>query len=209
MKTKITRASRLKNLSDAIFAIVLTLLVLDLKLPNLPDSMSNRDLIEHLQSIFPIFQAYILSFLIIFKYWQHHNRIFSEIYYVDTVLTWSTALFLLSISALPLPSNLLGKFGNQISVILFDISVSLPAFFLFVTLRYFLSHPELLKKQEAKPEKEKDKKYMYSLLFIPTVAMISVLVSFIDNSIALYPWVLVLLRRYFISNILGKAPNPY
>jgi uncharacterized membrane protein len=101
--------------SDAVFAIAITLLVLELAVPEVPADRLGAALAEQL----PHFFAYVLSFLVIGQYWMTHHRLFRHIRRYDIVLIWLNLLYLLGIAFLPYPTALLGAYPTTPLVDLF------------------------------------------------------------------------------------------
>ena len=89
-------ADRLKAIADGVFAVAMTLLVLELVVPVLKEP-SNRELTSVLLSMWPKFLAYVLSFLIAGIYWLVHHVIFDAIKYYNSTLAWINIVFLLVI----------------------------------------------------------------------------------------------------------------
>lgn len=103
------RKNRLEGFSDGVFAIVITLLVLQVKLPE----GSYADLKQGLPLLIPSVAAYALSFLLVGMYWVFHHYSFTLIEGVDGVLLWLNILSLLFISFLPFPTMMLGQYPFQ------------------------------------------------------------------------------------------------
>ena len=99
-------ALRLNALSDGLFAIVLTLLVLDIKLPETAGATSARDLLE---LIVPALSGYLLTFVIAGLYWLIHIRVVESLRSVTPQLLWINLMFLLSVGLLPFSSGTLTK----------------------------------------------------------------------------------------------------
>jgi uncharacterized membrane protein len=115
--------SRLKNLSDGVFAIALTLLVLDLRLP---DTVVEGNLSTGLLNLAPKVLVYILSFVIIGGAWGSHQRMLAQISRGDGLLAWLNLFSLLSVSIVPASAALLGRFpGAFIPLTCFAINVVL------------------------------------------------------------------------------------
>src|SRR4051812_48528948 len=92
---------RLHALTDGIFAIVMTLLVLELRVPVL-DNPNNRSLWQALTDNKAIFVSYLISFLLLFLYWRAHNFIVSTMAKnLDINLVNINILFLLLIGIIP------------------------------------------------------------------------------------------------------------
>ena len=95
--------------SDAVFAIVITLLVLEIKPPHLehPDEITLR---HALFELLPKFTGFVVSFLIVGMMWIEHHRIFRYIGHYDGGLLWRNLLMLLCVSFVPFPTALFSEF---------------------------------------------------------------------------------------------------
>src|SRR5215204_2057977 len=89
---------RLILFSDAVFAIAITLLVIEIKIPEIPDKELTEDkLLGALGHLIPKFVGFLISFLIIGQYWLVHHRMYSYVTGFTTRLIWLNLLFLLAI----------------------------------------------------------------------------------------------------------------
>jgi uncharacterized membrane protein len=102
---------RLVLFSDAVIAIAITLLVIDLRLPEAHD-VTNRKLLEMLAELAPDFLAFVTSFAIIGLYWIAHHRMFRFIRAYDEGLLLRNLLFLFFVALLPFVSAVLGNYGH-------------------------------------------------------------------------------------------------
>jgi uncharacterized membrane protein len=102
-------ADRQKALADGVFAIVMTLLVLELAIPEIHGS-SNHELTQALGSMWPKFVAYTLSFFVLGVFWLIHHILFDTITYYDSRLAWLNILFLLFVALVPFTTSLLGEY---------------------------------------------------------------------------------------------------
>lgn len=124
--------TRLENLSDGVFAIVITLLVFDLKVPEIKNQiLSNHDLWNHLiTNTTSTFLSYIVSFLIIVLYWLSHHTLFH--FFTKTVnrtLVVYNALFLFLLSLVPFSARLISQFSDvQLSYVVYGINILLLGF---------------------------------------------------------------------------------
>ena len=105
---------RIQFFSDAVFAIAMTLLVLDIRLPPVAD---DSQLLGALLNLWPEYFAYVLSFLIIAIRWFSHHRTFRVIERYDTRLIWINLLLLLIIAFVPFPTSLLSEYGPETPVV--------------------------------------------------------------------------------------------
>jgi uncharacterized membrane protein len=85
---------RIVFLSDGVFAIAMTLLVLEVRLPELPAGATNDELVAAIAGIWPRLFAYALSFSILSLYWIAHWRRFGQIERADTRLAGINLLLL-------------------------------------------------------------------------------------------------------------------
>jgi uncharacterized membrane protein len=125
---------RLIFFSDAIFAIVMTLLILEIRAPdNVPSNVAATEVPSLVWALWPKFFSYVLSFLVIGTYWISHHQIFRYVRSYDRTLLWLNLVFLLSISFIPFPTDLLGEYGElRFSVIFYAASLGMARLLLAV-----------------------------------------------------------------------------
>ncbi|MBI1216249.1 MAG: DUF1211 domain-containing protein [Alphaproteobacteria bacterium] len=97
---------RLEAFSDGVIAIIITIMVLELKVPH-------RDTLESLLDQWPVFLSYALSFVMVAEYWMNHQLLFHLVKKVDNRILWSNLLLLFSISLIPFFTGFMGE--NHIS----------------------------------------------------------------------------------------------
>jgi uncharacterized membrane protein len=102
---------RLVYFSDAVFAIAITLLVLDIKVPELAPDIARAELTHHLIELTPRIAGYVLSFLVIGVYWEAHHRMFGFIKVCTRTLIWLNFVELMLIAFLPFPTALIGRYA--------------------------------------------------------------------------------------------------
>jgi TMEM175 potassium channel family protein len=100
---------RLEIFSDAVIAIAITLLVLDIKVPTAREGQ----LVHDLGQIWPSYVAYALSFAVIGIMWVSHHSMFERIHHVDRGLLFYNLWLLLGIGFLPFPTALLAEYARQ------------------------------------------------------------------------------------------------
>jgi uncharacterized membrane protein len=131
---------RLDQLSDGIFAIVMTILVFEIHFPGLTAIPTNREVWFALGSIVNPLLSYVLSFTLLFTYWRAHH-FFVSIYAknVDLTLININVLFFMLISLIPFSASLLGTYSNlEISVVIFGSHIILIGLTLYWMRRYVL-----------------------------------------------------------------------
>ncbi|MFZ2205652.1 MAG: TMEM175 family protein [Minisyncoccia bacterium] len=144
------KASRLEQLSDGIFAIVMTIIVFELKVPALPIGTGNLDVWRALVSMSPLFMSYILSFAMLFTYWRAHH-FFISVYAknIDMTLTNINALFFLFVGLVPFSTSLLGRAGGlELPIIIFSTNIILIGLCLY-WMRDYIFHSEHIKNIEV------------------------------------------------------------
>jgi len=197
-------SARLRSFSDGVIAIAITLLILSIKLPYLHDHVSNKALGQALIALGPSFFTYVLSFLLIARYWITHTIIFNHVEKVDSELIWINIVFLLTLSFLPFPTELMGYHPHvRLAIIIFDISISLPALCLLVTILYVqLSNHYKEEWQSGVFSRIRELRHLRRVGSIPTVALISIILSFFSETLAVYIWILLVILvpiEYYIE----------
>ncbi|MGE5374173.1 MAG: TMEM175 family protein [Bacteroidota bacterium] len=131
---------RLEAFSDGVFAIVITLLILDIRIPAVPPMALGAALINLLPQIL----TYILSFFIVGLYWHLHHQVSAQIKMIDEAFIWLNLVWLLFVSMLPFPTALLGRYPLQpIPLTVYGINLILVNVTGFVILVYFQRRPQL------------------------------------------------------------------
>jgi uncharacterized membrane protein len=143
----VNEKGRVEAFSDGVFAIAITLLVLEIHVPDVHDGDSLWVALGH---EWPSYFAYVVGFLGVGVTWLNHHTTFSAIARVNRPLLLLNLLLLMSISAIPWPVELVAKFldsGAQASVavavlglVMTAMSISYTAFWQYVT-----RHPDLLR----------------------------------------------------------------
>jgi uncharacterized membrane protein len=102
--------ARLEALSDGVFAIALTLLVLDLKVPATARIATSAELWRALGALAPSVFAFVLSFAIILITWVNHNAVLRLVDKSSSSFIYANGFLLLTVVVLPFPTGLLGAF---------------------------------------------------------------------------------------------------
>jgi uncharacterized membrane protein len=97
---------RLRNLSDGVFAIVLTLLTLNLQVPKMWEIKTNAALVAALRHLFPTLLGYVVTFIAIGMYWMVHTRVVRRIVHPSRRLLSRNLVFLFWLSVVPFATML-------------------------------------------------------------------------------------------------------
>jgi len=93
--------SRLEAFSDGVFAIIITIMVLELKAPHEPN-------LESLKPLIPVFLSYILSFIYVGIYWNNHHHLFQVVRHIKGGTLWANLHLLFWLSLVPFITNWVG-----------------------------------------------------------------------------------------------------
>lgn len=131
---------RIEAFSDGVFAVAITLLVLNFKVTG----FSVADLRHQVLAQWPHLLAYVLSFVIVGVYWVAHHNLFHFVAHTDRALLWLNNFFLMTIAFLPFPAGLLGEYpSTQISIVIYGCTLIAANTFATLTWSY-ASRAELL-----------------------------------------------------------------
>jgi uncharacterized membrane protein len=136
--------ARLEALSDGIFAVAMTLLVLDIKLPPDVHLGSNADLWRYFGSISQSFAMYAVSFVVLAMFWIAHNYQFHFVEKLDRALLWLNFAFLLLTTTIPFTTNLVTTHPDlSLAVTVYSANILLLALVLLFHFRHLLHYPAL------------------------------------------------------------------
>ncbi|MBA15485.1 MAG: DUF1211 domain-containing membrane protein [Sphingomonas sp.] len=111
-------AKRVEAFSDGVIAIVITIMVLEMRAPEETGW-------EHLLALWPVFTAYVLSYIYVAVYWANHHRLFSHARRVTNALIWSNIALLFALSLVPFATAYLGEHAFSRDATLFYMTVML------------------------------------------------------------------------------------
>jgi uncharacterized membrane protein len=177
---------RMVFFSEAVFAIAITILVLDIRLP---DVLSPAELPARVLALSPKYLSYVISFLVLAVYWQAHHRVFRPIRGYDGTLVWLNFLFLMAVAFLPFPTSLLGEYsGEQVSVVIYAANAAVASLLLSAISWYAAKGHRLVP-----PELDEEEGRLRRLqgLAVPVVFLLSIGISFFSPMAAMYSWLLL------------------
>jgi uncharacterized membrane protein len=137
--------NRIEALSDGIFAIVMTLLILELHVPNLPTAAANVEVTAALIALWPKFVSYLVAFVSLGVFWIAHHMMYHAIRRADRTLLWLNIAFFMCVSLLPFSTSVLNAFPRAlIAPFLFGVNLALVGWLLLLQWVYVSSQPEML-----------------------------------------------------------------
>jgi len=128
---------RLAAFSDGVIAILITIMVLELKLPDEPG-------LDALRAVVPSFLSYVLSFVYLAIYWNNHHHMLQPVSRVDGLILWANAHLLFWLSLIPAATGWLGRnFLAPLPTAVYGAALLMPA------IAYYLLERALIHRQGA------------------------------------------------------------
>lgn len=105
--------ARIQSLSDAVFAIAMTLVILQVKVPEVSGPAASSDLLARVGEMWPAFLVFLATFLLAGAFWYLQHLTFHFIRQTNHILIWLNLVFLMFVGVLPLSSAMLSRFPDQ------------------------------------------------------------------------------------------------
>jgi uncharacterized membrane protein len=174
---------RLIFLVDGVFAITMTLLVLELR----PPELDVTNLAAALWAMLPRLYIYLIAFYSIANHWVVHQRMFRHITGMDTTMLWLTILSLLFITLIPAATALVGRFpGEELAVACFSAT----SFFQALSVCLFWAYVVRKQKQFASNSDPRLLTVTYQVWIIIAIGwLISIPLGFINVYAAYAAWI--------------------
>jgi uncharacterized membrane protein len=196
---------RLCAVSDGVYAFALTLLVLDLKVPEVA-GITNPQLTTDLFQQLPNFFAYVISFSVVAFFWMNHHRIFQSVTSCDSRALVLNFAHLLFISLTPYAASLIGHYeGDRIATIVFSANLGLASLSLIVLVQYVLAREEWRTDETGGTWM---KVPWWTVYTGPGLALVSIVVSFVSSNVALLLWLLLPLRDLSVMLRVSPGSSP-
>jgi len=129
--------NRIEALTDGVFAIVMTLLVLEISIPEIAKSSLQAELPRRLLELWPKLYSYVLSFLVLGILWTLHHRSFHSIKRSDNALVWLNIVFLMFVALIPFSTSLLGSYlMERLPIVIYVTNVLLAVVMRFIIWTY-------------------------------------------------------------------------
>ena len=170
--------ARLEAFSDGVIAIIITIMVLELHIPELRESPSDQEVWNLLFLLVPKLLAYLLSFVVVAIMWLNHHSLFDRIPHSNSKLVWYNAFLLFSMSLIPLPTAFLAEHVLLYQAAMFyGFIMFLNAFAFYLMRRYVEVGANLIPYNALVQRSNLIATSLY-LLSVP-LALVSVYLSFI------------------------------
>ncbi len=193
----IITVGRIVSFSDAVFAVAITILVLNIDAPDIQGRLGGAELSRELINMWPVFTAFAISFLIIGLFWVLHHSMFKYIKRHDAGLIWLNLVFLMCIVFLPFPVSLISRFDSRVAVIFYAISLGVTELVMCLLWLYAAGKGRLVDK-ELEPATFKH--IWLTAISISLVFFVSAVIAVWSTSVAQYFW----LACFPIAFLLGR-----
>ena len=187
--------------SDAVFAIALTLLAVDIKVPQVPADELGRAVVEQL----PEFAAYLLSFVVTAAYWLSHHRLFRLLSGFTVVLQRLNLTLLLLVALIGYAADMIAFYSDQVlgvvvyAVILGLIGVANTAMWIYAGYRGLFQddvHPQLLAYARTR------------VAVTPAVFLLSIPIAFLSPAAATFSWGAIVVVNLLFRLLGSRAAAP-
>jgi len=190
--------------SDAIFAFSITIVLLSIEIPQLPNSATEADLMKELWKLQPAFESYAISFGVIGVYWILYHKVLSRISDSHPIMIGLNLVFLFFVTLISLFTVLNINYGNfHIVFILYAIILVLTGSTL--ALIWLVAVRTGLIQRDMSPNLRKI--FLLNSITPPIIFLISIGISFISIDVAQYFWLTIIPCRILVNKIEHRQPK--
>jgi len=186
---------RLVFFSDAVFAIVITLLAIEIRLPSVEGSLSDTELARALWDIWPKYLGYVISFLVVGSFWMSHHRKFRYIQRYDSRLIAINLLLLMAIGFIPFPTSVLSEYGNRTATVFYAVMIVVMGILSAVLWWYASVGNRLIDPQIASRLRRRE---FFGPLLFAAIFAVSIGLAFINADLAKFSWILAIVPWLFM-----------
>ena len=180
--------TRIEALADGIFAIAMTLMVFDIKLP-VPTQTMPWSLRYELVRLWPRFLAYVISFIMLGVYWVGHHNQYHYIRRTDRGFLWINIFFLMGVSLLPFSTGLLGQYpAERTALVVYGLNLIMVGGFLY-THWWYATRSHRLVESQINPEVVSLAKHRIAMG--PAVSILAICVSLVGKRLSLAIFALI------------------
>ena len=194
--------NRLEALTDGVFAIVMTLLVLEVSIPEIAHQSLQAELPRRLLELWPKLYSYVLSFIVLGILWSIHHLSFHSNKRGNNVLVWLNIIFLMFVALIPFSTSLIGNYGTeQLSLVIYPSNVLLALVMRLIIWTYATGKYRLVD-SDINPRVVKEQKLR--TMGICLAVMLVIGISFINVRAAFSVLVLLLMASLALQFIIRK-----
>ena len=180
---------RLDAFSDGVFSIVITLLILEIRVPPIHGENISQELLKGLLQLSPNFFCYVLSFAYISIYWVNHHQLFHVIERSDRGLFWFNSLFLMFLAFIPFPTALIGEYPNtSVAVMFYGIAMFVTALSFVVMKWYSCNYAKLIDPNLPKNHFDESR---FKIVAGPLLYFLAIFLSLVNTGWAIFIYALI------------------
>jgi uncharacterized membrane protein len=174
---------RIISFSDAVIAVAITLMVVQVQMP---ESVAADQLPQALRELIPTFTSYVFSFYMVAVYWIEHHRMFKYIKRYDDALIWLNLLLLMLIAVVPFATNLLDTYTSEQIVVFIYAALIAAVGLLTMGMWWYATHRHRLVDKDLCPLVIR--KGLVVRLVAPVVFIVSIGIAIFSVPAAMYSW---------------------
>jgi uncharacterized membrane protein len=197
---------RLSFFSDAVIAIALTLLIIEIKAPHIGEGYNLNQQLNQLQALYPEFISFIISFAIIISQWIKHHELFGNLINYDKKLVTLNSCFLFSIAIIPFSTS---YFAHNSVATFYLPTVVYAISLMFVTSLNFLIFRHIVNNKNNLFDKSYNREHIKWMtadyLLLPAGIFISLLIGYININYGLLAYVIIMQAAFFINKQKKKS----
>jgi len=191
IKNEDAALGRIAALSDGVIAFAITLMVLDVRVP---DNLLAGQVGQALLDLRPKYFGCALSFVVIAVYWIEHHRMFTRIVRYDRRLIWLNFLFLFFIAFLPFTTDIIGEYGNVPIVVAVYAALGAAVGFSKEAIWWYASHNHRLIDPEM--SQQAVNRSLVAGLIAPVVFLASLAIVPLSSDAAMYSWLMMMPLKF-------------
>ena len=193
---------RVVTFTDGVFAIIITILVLDIRVP---EDLPSRSLGDAIEDIGPTLIAWVISFFITAMYWVGHRDLFNRVKLVNRDVVWLNVVYLLPVCLIPFASSVLGEYHDEPTALHLYGAVLIAASLLRVVLySYVMRRPELLWELPSKAHRRFGALLSFAVVVLYVLAM--VIAAWLPT-VSLFVYLAVPLLYFLLVTLLRDRPS--
>jgi uncharacterized membrane protein len=201
--------TRIEALSDGVFAIAMTLMVFNIKVPDIPSELVHARLAHDVLGLWPKFLVYAISFVMLGVYWVGHHNQYHYIRRTDRPVLWINIFFLMGVSLIPFSTSLLGQYPEERAALTaYGLNLIMTGGFLYAHWWYATRHHRLVE-SDIHPEVVRLAKHRIAVGLV--VSATAVCLSLVSTTLSLALFALIpilyLLPGRIDRHWLRSSPN--
>jgi len=191
------QVERMILFSDAVFAIAITLLVIEIKVPEIPrEYVTEKALLASLDSLIPKLIGFLISFVIIGLYWQVHHRMFGYVVNYTRRTLWLNLFFLLAVVLMPFSTGFYSEYVLTLlrtPILVYVVNICFLGFMNFFLWKH-LTNPKFNLTEGV--TREENVVFSFRSISVPIIFIISAVIYFFKPIIAAFfpPFIPLIMR---------------